>query len=458
MALVLTAGGLAGARLSARTANVDLATLAGSSFLDADLATLAGRTVAIVTQTQMAAALAMIELDGVAARMLVCPPDLSRDHLEAAMAETGADVIVTDKPEAERPDTAARVIGVNAVARPTQSAKASGPPTEWILFTSGTVGAPKLVVHDLARLAGAISAAKPAAEPIVWSTFYDIRRYGGMQIFLRAALGRTTLVLSDGDEPDQEFLARAGGAGVTHISGTPSHWRRVLMRPPVAGFAPRYIRLSGEIADQAILDRLKAAFPDVRIVHAFASTEAGVGFEVADGKAGFPASILAAGGGSGLVAMKVEDDTLRIRSARTASGYIGGAQLGADDGFVDTGDMVDLRGERYYFVGRRGGIINVGGLKVNPEEVEAVINRHPLVQMSLVKARRNPMTGAIVVAEVVLKAVEAVGASDEFRKRVEGELRTHCRETLPVHKVPAIFKFVSALAVTAGGKLARQDG
>ena len=458
MALVLTAGGLAGARLSARTAAVDLGVLAGSSFLDADLATLAGRTVAIVTRSQLAAALAMLELDGVAARMLVCPPDLSRDHLQASMAKTGADVIITDQPEVERPDTAARVVGVSAVARPTHSAKASSSPTEWILFTSGTAGAPKMVVHDLARLAGAIGAAKPAPEPVVWSTFYDIRRYGGMQIFLRAGLGRATLVLSDGDEPDPEFLARAGRAGVTHISGTPSHWRRVLMRPPVAGFAPRYIRLSGEIADQAILDGLKAAFPDVGIVHAFASTEAGVGFEVADGKAGFPASLLGASPGPGLVAIKVEDDTLRIRSARTASHYIGGAPLGADDGFVDTGDMVELRGERYYFVGRRGGIINVGGLKVNPEEVEAVINRHPLVQMSLVKARPNPMTGAIVVAEVVLTAAETASDSREARQRVEADLRAHCRETLPAHKVPAIFKFVTALAVTAGGKLARQDG
>ena len=51
-------------------------------------------------------------------------------------------------------------------------------------------------------------------------------------------------------------------------------------------------------------------------------------------------------------------------------------RLTDSEGFVDTGDMVELRGDRYYFVGRRGGIINIGGLKVHPEEIEAVINRH----------------------------------------------------------------------------------
>jgi acyl-coenzyme A synthetase/AMP-(fatty) acid ligase len=72
-------------------------------------------------------------------------------------------------------------------------------------------------------------------------------------------------------------------------------------------------------------------------------------------------------------------------------------------GFVDTGDMIERQGERFSFAGRRGGIINVGGLKVHPEEVEAVINRHPSVRMSLVQGRQNPVAGSIVVADVVLK-------------------------------------------------------
>ena len=69
------------------------------------------------------------------------------------------------------------------------------------------------------------------------------------------------------------------------------------------------------------------------------------------------------------------------------------AALTDADGFVDTGDMVELRGDRYYFVGRRGGIINIGGLKVHPEEIEAVINRHPAVQdvaREIAHAARSP--------------------------------------------------------------------
>jgi acyl-coenzyme A synthetase/AMP-(fatty) acid ligase len=122
------------------------------------------------------------------------------------------------------------------------------------------------------------------------------------------------------------------------------------------------------------------------------------------------------------------------------------------DGYVDTGDMLELRGGRYYFVGRRGGIINVGGLKIHPEEVETVINRHPAVSMSLVKGRRNPVTGAIVVAELVLADPEQ---ADETRGQVKEAVLDLCRQTLPPHKVPASVKFVDSLAVTAGGKLER---
>ena len=91
------------------------------------------------------------------------------------------------------------------------------------------------------------------------------------------------------------------------------------------------------------------------------------------------------------------------REPRPATSASASEPLADKDGFVDTRDMVELRGDRYYFVGRRDGVINVGGLKVHPEEVEAVINRHPGVQMSLVKARKNPFTGAVVVADVVVK-------------------------------------------------------
>ena len=134
-------------------------------------------------------------------------------------------------------------------------------------------------------------AASPADGAAVWGTFYDIRRYGGLQIYLPRRMSAAPRSSSPAPASRSPIISRAWREhGVTHISGTPSQWRRALMVPAIRAIAPRYVRLSGEIADQAILDGLRAAFPQAAIGHAYASTEAGVAFDVNDGLAGFPAA------------------------------------------------------------------------------------------------------------------------------------------------------------------------
>jgi acyl-CoA synthetase (AMP-forming)/AMP-acid ligase II len=422
-----------------RTGSTAVSELARGSILGGKLESLRGRSVVLAMRDQLANAVALLELDGVARRLVLCTPDLTPEQLAGVAAAAEADVVLDS---------------VCAKPVPEQLTRRSSHGTEWILLTSGTTGVPKLVVHSFDSLAGALPRQPASVKPMVWSTFYDIRRYGGLQIYLRAVLSGSPLVLSNADERTGEFLARAGAAGVTHISGTPSHWRRALMSGDTALIEPEYVRLSGEVADQTILDNLRSAYPDARIAHAFASTEAGVAFDVNDGLAGFPEELVTTSGGA--IDMKVQEGTLWIRSGRTAACYLGAAAapLAGADGYVDTGDMVELAGGRYFFRGRKGGIINVGGMKVYPEEVESVLNADPRVRMSLVKARRNPLTGSLVVAEVVLTD-DARSIDAEAAEKVKGELLSACRGTLAAHKVPALLRFVPSLELSAAGKLVR---
>src|SRR6516165_3405453 len=415
--------------------------LAGATGLDA-LPALHGRCALLAMRDQLAAARSLVELDGVVRRLVICPPGLSSAQLSQVAIGAGADAIVTD---GDGPDLGATPISLR-VSTACSGARAADVPrdhsTEWVMLTSGTSGTPKLVVHTLASLIGAIEAGATLPRPMLWGTLYDIRRFGGLQILLRSLLCGASLVLSGGGESMGAYLERAGQPGVTHMSGTPSQWRGALAYPSAAAISPCYVRLSGEIADQAILDALRARYPEAAVVHAYASTEAGVGFEVDDAREGFPAHIV---GNGGEVEVEVRDGSLRIRSARTASRYLGGdaPALADADGFVDTGDLVERRGDRYYFVGRRDGAINVGGLKVHPEEVEAVINRHPEVRASLVRSRKNLITGAIVIADVVL----SIGADDT--DTVRREILQACRQSLAGYKVPASIRFVAALDASA---------
>jgi acyl-coenzyme A synthetase/AMP-(fatty) acid ligase len=445
-----------------REASIALADLAGGSIFGTALESLRGLSVLIATREQLPTALALVELDGVARRMVLCTPDLTPEQLADVAVTAEADAIVLEARSTLT--TVASLVPCLVAPQPIPGPieRRASEATEWILLTSGTTGNPKLVVHTLQSLGGALPTQAATGTQSIWSTFYDIRRYGGMQIYLRAVLSGSPLVLSSAGEPTPDFLARAAAAGVTHISGTPSHWRRALMSGEAALLNPRYVRLSGEVADQTLLDNLRAVYPNARIAHAFASTEAGVAFDVNDGLAGFPVAFVSEP--CAAIDLQVVDHTLRIRSGRTAARYLGTAPsvLVSDDGYVDTGDMVELIEGRYYFRGRMGGVINVGGLKVYPEEVESVLNADPRVRMSLVRARRNPITGAIVVAdvvlvdEVILADTAASGASDTA-DHLKSELLDACRRALAAHKVPALLRFVPALEFTAAGKLVRPN-
>ncbi|HWW37334.1 MAG TPA: class I adenylate-forming enzyme family protein [Xanthobacteraceae bacterium] len=418
---------------------------------------LAGRSVLLATESQLTSALALIELEGVARRIVILPPDADPAHLPAIIAIADIDAVLTDEgaPTHAAFDRLTRVV-CRAVIEPLVDDLPPRSHTDWIMMTSGTTGVPKMVIHDLATLTTALRVPSPADGADVWGTFYDIRRYGGLQIYLRAVCGRASFVLSSAGEPVSDHLARLGAHGVTHLSGTPSQWRRALMMMPANEMiAPGYVRLSGEIADQAVLDSLRAAFPSATIGHGYASTEAGVVFDVNDGLAGFPTEYI--GTVRNGVAMKILDGTLRIRSSGAAKGYVGGGPLFDAAGFVDSGDIIERHGERFYFAGRKGGVINIGGLKVHPEEIEAVINRHPCVRMSLVRGRQNPVTGSIVVADVVLKGEGQAPDKSPQQIALKDDILKLCRETLPRHKVPAAISFVPALKVAATGKLVRRQ-
>ena len=203
-----------------------------------------------------------------------------------------------------------------------------------------------------------------------------------------------------------------------------------------------------EIADQSILSALRRQFPKARIAHIYASTEAGVGFSVSDDRAGFPEQWLGEGPPSD---MKISDrDTLLIKSPALSTSESLQARR-TPDGYLDTEDCVRISDGRVYFIGRASGVINVGGNKVHPEEVENLVRELPGIQNATVNARNSPIMGQLVSLDV-----QAGSLSSEQRQALKDQIRKHCRAHLQKYKVPALINFVDTLEITESGKIARK--
>src|ERR1700678_3938266 len=136
---------------------VSLTDILEETCLAGRLGELSGQSVLLAVADQLTSGIVMTELDGVAGRMLLCPPDLNAGHLQALMEDAGIDAVVTDQP-ARWGEAGTRLILTAGAPRRAAAKAQIERPTEWLMLTSGTSGVPKIVSHTLEGLTGAIVA------------------------------------------------------------------------------------------------------------------------------------------------------------------------------------------------------------------------------------------------------------------------------------------------------------
>lgn len=317
-----------------------------------------------------------------------------------------------------------------------------------LLTTSGTTGKPKIAIHSLSALLGQIANVK--SDSARWLLTFHPASFAGLQVLLTALISESELVgtsaptLANLADLFQKYQP-------THVSGTPTFWRGVLL---MLGSRKRdillkQITIGGEAVDQDTLDMLSGMFPAARITHIYASTEAGVLFAVKDGHAGFPAQWL--NHDIEGVSLRIKNGVLEVRSPRTMENYLTDSitKVRTEDGWIVTGDLVENIGNRVVFKGRIDDVINVGGAKVSPEEVEAILLKMPLVKEVRVFGQRNPLSGAVVTAEVVVPS----GTDEDYARQA---IYSFAKLHLENFKVPRILKFVPEISTNSSGKKSRQ--
>jgi acyl-CoA synthetase (AMP-forming)/AMP-acid ligase II len=314
-------------------------------------------------------------------------------------------------------------------------------------MTSGTTRAPKVARHTPENLF-ATHRRTEKSQHARWLLTYPPTSFAGLQVVFSSLIGGADLVLPS-ERTMPAFAKAAERHSVTHISGTPTFWRSFLMLiTPAKLMDLQQITVGGEAIDQPTLDRLRSVFPNSRITHIYASTEAGVGFSVTDGRAGIPASWLETGVSD--VRLRVRNDVLEIHSPRMLRRYESGEPTPIDsEGWLSTGDLVSIEGDRLNFVGRSDRRMNVGGFKVSPEEVEAVLLECAGVADVQVSGVSSPISGQVLTASVVPKP----GLNPDLVKK---EVQRLAYERLEPFKVPRIVRMVQAVTVADSGKKVRQ--
>lgn len=356
---------------------------------------------------------ALVALDGWAREVLLQKEDDAVMRSEVDRQELNSDLAMTE-PE--------QLISIPLVTR-------------WIIYTSGTTSKPNKVSHTLASLTKTVKKGE-SIQTLKWGLLYEPTKMAGLQVVLQAMVAGSELVCPSSDADFLEKLRFLRRHSVTALSGTPSMWRRILQSGLSNGWNLDQITLGGEIADQKLLDGLSDAWPKARIRHIYASTETGVVFSVQDRQEGFPVFFLNE---------QHEGPKLRIIDG-ILEVYIPNSDFADTDGFVSTGDVVEISGERALFRGRASGSINIAGAMVLPEDVERLIRSHPDVQEALVSPRRNAFSGTVLVAQIVVR---------ENSTLTEGELRSWIKARAPRHFVPASIRFVDLIGLTNAGKATR---
>ena len=292
-----------------------------------------------------------------------------------------------------------------------------------ILFSSGSTGEPKAILHDMEVVSRKF---RPAGSPMVAIAFLMLDHFGGINTVL-GMLSRTGTVVTVADRSVATVCRAVQDYRVEVLPTTPTFLTLLARSGAMHEFdlsSLRRITYGTEVMPQGTLDRVRNAFPGVRLQQTYGLSELGV----MSSKSREDGSLWVAIGGEGFET-KVVDGILWIRSDYSMVGYLNAPNPFDNERWLNTGDMVEVDGEWLRILGRDSDLINVAGQKVFPAEVEQAILEVDNVRDVAVYGEPHALLGQIVVARVATLEPEPVLA-------VKQRIRTECGRTLAAYKLP----------------------
>lgn len=299
------------------------------------------------------------------------------------------------------------------------------------LFTSGTTGQPKKICHKYDSLLR-FTKINTKYKNDVWGFAFNPTHIAGVQVFFQALLNGNTIIKLFGLSKEDIYTS-ISKYQITHISATPTFYRLLL---PHNSCYLSLLKLTsgGEKFDKVVTSSLLKVFPNATFTNIYASTEAG--------------SLLSSKGELFTINPNLKDYIRIVNDELVVNKNIMGQATYEGEQWYFTGDIVEIVEQNpllFRFVTRKNELINVGGYKVNPLEVEDEIRKIEGVLETRVYSIKNSVLGNIVCCDIQSNNTDC---SEKF-------IREKLKSKLQEYKIPRIIKFVEQISKSRTGKLKR---
>jgi acyl-CoA synthetase (AMP-forming)/AMP-acid ligase II len=293
-----------------------------------------------------------------------------------------------------------------------------------IVFSSGSTGKSKAAVHNFAPLLEKFKTRRHAKRTI---TFLQFDHLGGLNTLLHTLSNGGCVVTLQSRTADS-VCASIERHKVQILPTSPTFLSLLLLSQAYSRYdlsSLELITYGTEVMPESTLQKLVEVLPGIRLQQTYGLSELGV----MRSRSRANDSLWVEIGGEGFQT-RVVDGLLEIKARSVMLGYLNAPTPLTEDGWFKTGDLVEVDGDYLRILGRASELVNVGGEKVYPAEVESALQSMDGVEEAMVTGEPNPISGQMVVAHVRLSTCESLS---EFRKRMHAFLR----QRLPRTKIPA---------------------
>ncbi|WP_198265740.1 ANL family adenylate-forming protein [sulfur-oxidizing endosymbiont of Gigantopelta aegis] len=292
-----------------------------------------------------------------------------------------------------------------------------------VLFSSGSTGKSKAIVQDLNKLMGKFTTPRKSLRMLI---FLQLDHIGGINSLLYSLANNGMIIVSD--DRSSAGVCRAVEAFKAELLPTSPTFLNLLMLSKVYQdydlSSLKLITYGTEPMQESTLKRLTSILPGTILQQTYGLSEVGI----LRSKSRSSDSLWLKVGGEEFTT-KIVNDTLWIKSDSAMLGYLNAPNPFDEEGFLDTGDLVEQDGDWIRILGRASEIINVGGYKVFPAEVESVLLEMENVEDVVVFGQDHMLTGKIVVAKIKLLTPETL-------RELKARMLVFCRSKLQSYKVP----------------------